>query len=264
MSEEPTAAPPDSPTAGALLREARQARGLHLAALAASLKVSPARLEMIEHDRWNELPDLAYARALAHTVSRALGIDPQPVLRALPQAQQPRLEKIDEGLDEPYRESSSGRWRDWPWRRVLVVGTVAAGVLAAVAWGSRFGLPVSAQQAPAPGADTMAPAVAPAAPSPSSSPSGGAATGPSQSAAEVTPARLRVSASQASWVEVLDGQGRPLLSRVISEGEVVELPYLPPMSLTAGNAAVTAVWVDGRAVDLTAATRENVARLDLR
>lgn len=260
MSEEPMSAPSDAPTAGALLREARQARGLHLAALAASLKVSPARLEMIEQDRWHELPDVAYARALAHTVSRALGIDPKPVLRALPQAQQPRLDKIDDGLDEPFREGSSGRWRFGPWRRVLVVGAVTAGVLAALAWGSRFGLRVAAE-VPLPGGDTTASVTVPAVPS---APASAAASSPVQTAAEVTPARLRVSASRASWVEVLDGQGKTLLSRVIGEAEVVELPFLPPMSLTAGNAAATSVWLDGRQIDLSTVARENVARLDLR
>jgi hypothetical protein len=51
---------------------------------------------------------------------------------------------------------------------------------------------------------------------------------------------------------------------VITDGEVIELPFVPPMSLTAGNAAATTVWLDGRPVDLSAATRENVARIDLR
>ncbi|MEN9419201.1 MAG: hypothetical protein RI988_2821 [Pseudomonadota bacterium] len=260
MSEDPVpAASPDSPSAGTLLREARQARGLHVAALAASLKVSPARLETIEQDRWHELPDLAYARALAHTVSRALGIDPEPVLRALPQAQQPRLEKIDEGLDQPFREGSSARWRTWPWPRVLVVLAVMVGLLGAVWWGSQFGLGMPAE-APVRVGDTTAPAAVPVPPAPPR----GAASSPVPTMAEVAAARLRVSASRASWVEVLDGQGKPLLSRVITDGEVIELPFVPPMSLTAGNAAATTVWLDGRPVDLSAATRENVARIDLR
>ena len=107
MSEVSSTQPSPKPTAGALLRQARQARGLHLMALSASLKVAPGRLEAMEEDRWHDLPDAAYARALAHTVSRALGIDPQPVLSSLPAASQPRLETLDEGLDEPFRETPS-------------------------------------------------------------------------------------------------------------------------------------------------------------
>lgn len=251
------AAPPESRTAGALLREARQARGLHLAALAASLKVPPSRLETVEQDRWHELPDLAYARAFAHTVSRTLGIDPEPVLRALPQAEEPQLEKIDEGLDEPFREGLSAGWRAWPWRWVLAACAVLAGAIA-VAWGDgRFGLGITALGS-APAASAAEPAAVPVAPAP------GSASSPVAGVAAAAPARLRVSASRPSWVQVLDGQGQPLLSRVIGEGEVVELPFVPPMSMTAGNAAATAVWLDDRPVDLLSATRENVARLELR
>ena len=248
---------PDSRTAGALLREARQARGLHLAALAASLKVPPSRLEMIEQDRWHELPDLSYTRAFAHTVSRALGIDPEPVLRALPRAEQPQLDKIDEGLDEPFREGMSVAWRGWPWRRALAVGAVLAVGLGAAWWSGGLGQG-EAGKAYAPEVSPAAPATAPPVPSQAS------ASSPLSKAVSATPTRLRVGASHDSWVEVLDGQRNPLLSRVIRAGEVVEVPYAPPMRVTAGNAAATAVWLDDRPVDLAAATRENVARLDLR
>ncbi|MDO8288324.1 MAG: helix-turn-helix domain-containing protein, partial [Parvibaculum sp.] len=46
-----TGAMPAEPTAGALLRAARQAAGIHIAALAALLKVPEKRLEALEHDR---------------------------------------------------------------------------------------------------------------------------------------------------------------------------------------------------------------------
>ena len=67
-------------SAGALIRAAREKRGLHVAALAASIKVSPRKLEALEADRYAELPDLTFTRALAHTVCRALKVDPEPVL----------------------------------------------------------------------------------------------------------------------------------------------------------------------------------------
>src|SRR5688500_5851649 len=47
------AAPPH--TAGSLLRAARQAQGLHIAALAATIKVSHRKLEFLEADRLDEL-----------------------------------------------------------------------------------------------------------------------------------------------------------------------------------------------------------------
>ncbi len=41
-------------TAGSLLRAAREKQGLHIAALAAAIKVAPRKLDALENDRWNE------------------------------------------------------------------------------------------------------------------------------------------------------------------------------------------------------------------
>ena len=68
-----------------LLRQAREAAGLQLAALAATLKVPVERLQALEEGRYQDLPNLTFARALASSVCRTLKIDPLPVLQALPQ-----------------------------------------------------------------------------------------------------------------------------------------------------------------------------------
>ena len=78
-------------TAGTLLRRAREAAGLHVAALAVSLKVPVRKLEALESDRYDLLPDAVFVRALASSVCRTLKIDPQPVLDRLPQTAAPRL-----------------------------------------------------------------------------------------------------------------------------------------------------------------------------
>ena len=72
-------------SAGALLKAAREASGLHIAALAVSLKVSVKKLEALEQDRLDLLPDTMFARALASSICRSLKLDPAPVLRRLPQ-----------------------------------------------------------------------------------------------------------------------------------------------------------------------------------
>ena len=53
---------------------ARQQQGLHIAALAALIKVSQRKLELLEADRLSELPDATFARALAQTMCRSLKI----------------------------------------------------------------------------------------------------------------------------------------------------------------------------------------------
>lgn len=95
-------------SAGAMLRAARQARGQDLELLAQVLKVPPRKLEALEADRYDELPGLAFVRGLALSYARQMGIDPQPVLGALPQAGTPpqQLEKVTRGLQTPYREGA--------------------------------------------------------------------------------------------------------------------------------------------------------------
>ncbi|MDQ6640467.1 MAG: helix-turn-helix domain-containing protein, partial [Pseudomonadota bacterium] len=105
MSEAGAAAGPvAAQSAGRLLREARERQGLHIAALAASIKVTQKKLELLEADRFEALPDATFARALALTVCRALKIDSAAVLRLLPPPAGHRLEQVGEGLNAPFRE----------------------------------------------------------------------------------------------------------------------------------------------------------------
>ena len=90
-------------TAGALLRDAREAAGLHIAALAVALKVPVAKLEALEADNFSALPDMVFVRALASSVCRTLKIDPQAVLALLPQGEGPRLSAADVGLNAPVK-----------------------------------------------------------------------------------------------------------------------------------------------------------------
>jgi cytoskeleton protein RodZ len=98
----PTASAPVS--AGALLRTAREAQGLHIAALAASIKVAQRKLEALEADRHEELAGPTFTRALAQSVCRALRIDPQPVLDRLPAAAPVELGSPAGNINAAYRE----------------------------------------------------------------------------------------------------------------------------------------------------------------
>ena len=114
--------PPSNGVAGAMLRAARKQQGLHIAALAATIKVSPAKLESLESGRYHELLDVSFSRALAQTVCRVLKIDPVPVLAQMPGAPPGVLGRVDGGLNMPYRERP-GRVApaDWaPWRHPVL------------------------------------------------------------------------------------------------------------------------------------------------
>ncbi|NHK98271.1 DUF4115 domain-containing protein [Rubrivivax benzoatilyticus] len=101
---DPVTPPPEGTTAGALLRAAREKQGLHIAALAASIKVPVAKLEALEADQYALLPDAAFTRALAQAVCRALRTDPQPVLALLPQTDGSALDHVVGNLNTPFRE----------------------------------------------------------------------------------------------------------------------------------------------------------------
>lgn len=92
-------------TAGEALRRAREARGLHIAALAATLKVPQSKLEALEADRYKDLPDATFARALARSMCRALKIEADPVLAMLPSGgAAASLDRVTPGLNQPFRE----------------------------------------------------------------------------------------------------------------------------------------------------------------
>ncbi len=102
MTEETNPSPPPSASAGALLRQCRETQGFKLDVLAQALRVSPAKLEALEADRLDELPDAMFARALTLAVCRQLKVDAAPVLALLPSQDVSRLApKNERGLDFP-------------------------------------------------------------------------------------------------------------------------------------------------------------------
>ncbi|MFY9513357.1 MAG: DUF4115 domain-containing protein, partial [Rubrivivax sp.] len=103
-------------------------------------------------------------------------------------------------------------------------------------------------------------AVAPV-PAPAPPPAVAVATPAPAAPSGASPLQLRVDA--ASWIEVRDARGALLLSRTVLPGETVGLDGALPIRLTIGNAPATRVSFRGKPVDLAAATRDSVARLEL-
>ncbi|KIQ27854.1 hypothetical protein RT97_21560 [Variovorax paradoxus] len=129
-------------TAGDLLREAREAHGLHIEMVAAALKVPPQKLMALEADDIDSLPDPVFARALASSVCRALRIDPAPVLAKLPTTRHTSLAVADRTLKTNI-VSGTPRWNGGrssvlPSRALLTVV-----VLLLIGAGALFWLPQS-------------------------------------------------------------------------------------------------------------------------
>jgi len=121
--------------ASASLRSLREAQGLTIEQLAATIKVHPSKLQALEQGRYDALPDAAFARALAMAVCRALKVDPQGVLASLPSAQPVRLSDVQEGA-VPFKPGRARLRLDstpaMPWKDLLAPRWLApAGVLLA-------------------------------------------------------------------------------------------------------------------------------------
>ncbi|MGC1175358.1 helix-turn-helix domain-containing protein, partial [Polaromonas sp.] len=96
------------PSAGSLIRQAREMAGLHIAALAVALKVPVKKLEALEADRLDLLPDAVFVRALAASVCRTLKIDAGQVLALLPQTGKPSLGQQHTPINAPFRSPGDG------------------------------------------------------------------------------------------------------------------------------------------------------------
>lgn len=97
---------PQVPERPVRLREAREAAGLHIAALAAALKVPVRKLEALEAGRYGELPDLTFARALASSACRHLKIEAGPVLEQIPLSPTPVLGDSHRAINAPFKGAS--------------------------------------------------------------------------------------------------------------------------------------------------------------
>lgn len=271
-----------------LLRQARESAGLHIAALAAALKVPVKKLEALEAGRYEELPDLTFARALASSACRHLKIDATPVLAQIPQARHAELGDSPQAINEPFRTPVAGlSFNPAGWlSRPAVLGALAL-LVGAVVLMFLPSQPVSmALQSPAssgvnePGA-ALAPvlaaatslgmASAPVADPPSSQPpvsvapaTDATASGAPPVAAGAADVLLSIAATGDSWVEVLNGSGAVVVQRMLKQGDVLDFSTAPPYSVVLGRADSAKVTVRGQPFDLAPYARNSVARFEVK
>ena len=277
-SSVPAAVPPRPTTAGGMLRHARQAQGLHIAALAAAIKVVPRKLELLESDQFDQLPDATFTRALAQTVCRTLKIDPAPILALMPPALgQQRLELVAEGLRTPFRDRP-GRLEPSEWTSVAMPALVLSAlllILAAAVYMAPAGWLKWPRTSAAPAASAPAAASAVVTETllmPSTMAASAAAPAEEAMPAVVSetalapgvPGVLQLRASEASWVEVVDARGKPLISRLVQPGESVGLDGVMPFKVRIGNANAMEVVFRGQPLDLGPFIRDNIAKLELK
>lgn len=297
----PDSVQPES--AGALLRQARESVGLHIAALAVMIRVPVKKLEALEADRLDLLPDAAFARALASSVCRALKIDPAEILRRLPQTPSPRLWTEDAGMNVPFRgpgdTARESFWRQFPKPVIVGVSLLLLGALVLVFFPDAEEAPLvhklaasdveqpAAVLVPAPisvlatlpaaqpvasaaGASVAAPAQpvlvapAPVRPPVAAETPRPEVVKPAAPGAATGTAVLTLRTKAASWIEVTDAQGVAQLRRIVEPGENTNVSGALPLTVVVGRSDATEVWIRGKAFALETVTSQNVARFEVK
>jgi cytoskeleton protein RodZ len=171
---------------GVVLREAREAAGLSIDAVAQQLKLHPRQVQALEEGRHDVLPGRTFVRGFLRNYARALQLDPERLLAMLPDAAPESLGTTAHNMGEIRFENEPRRsWSRW----VIPLALIALIALAAVYEYLRPGSelrkgaePTTASQgaiAPAPPAGEPAPP-APKGGTPLPNPLAGASTEPAQ------------------------------------------------------------------------------------
>lgn len=268
---------------GAMLRKAREAAGLHIAALAVLLKVPVKKLEALETDRLDLLPDTVFVRALAASVCRTLKIDPAPILERLPHTTALRLKTDESGINMPFRGSGEGSgllfWNQLSRPFVVAVLLLLVGVLVLVF----FPFTQRTEVASALTSETAAVIFPPTTATPASMTTDnpvatGAVVASSASLPGVVASAVPVmvpgsgatngmvvfKARGLSWVEVVDARGVVQVRKTMTDGEVVGASGAMPLSVVVGRADTTEIQVHGKPFDLTPIAKDNVARFEVK
>ncbi len=283
-------------TAGAMLRDARQAQGLDVDSLAALLKVSAQKVQALERDRFDLLIDPAFVRALASSVCRILKIDPAPVLKRLPAISAFKNTSQNRGINTPFRSRETGPGS--PLRMKFSRPAVLLGLALLLGALILIFLPALQQQIARykPGGQSAArrsevlepvagpawqPASQPAATLNLASELGQSAAQASASQASAATAvaaapllqpsaqagtswEVAFSAKNESWVKVTDAKGVIVLSRTLHAGEQAGASGALPLAVAVGRADAIQVQVRGQTFDLKAIAKNNVARFEVK
>ena len=274
----PTPAGP--PSAGAMLRQLRESAGVDPALVASAMKVSPQKLDALENDRLDELPDVTFARGLASAICRAFGVDPAPVLARMPLSA-PGLRGSEQQINQPFRRTAD---RPTPvgaasFSRPLLIAVGVLLIGAAALWllptlPIQLGTSGTDAASAAPGmVRESAPATPAPEPQPAEMPPGAMsaeqlapaapASTPLAAAAAPTADLLAVTATGETWLTVRDASGKTLLNRALTKDETVGLSGALPLSVTIGRKDAVRVTVRGKPLDLAALGKSNVARFQV-
>lgn len=264
---------------GKILAEAREKAGLTQDEAAARLRLMPRQVQALESGDMDALPGPAFVRGFLRNYAKLLQIDPEPLLQAC----------LAHGIDPSQSQISlhsenipiAGRARKG-WTIYLAAAVIA--IVALAGWFAYKDFSSGKNEPPQPAAEVqplpeaavvpqslpvepspqavVAPAPAAALP-PSAQPAPIEALAPATAATAAATARLGLTVSQSSWVNVHDREGKEIFNKTLSAGSNVSIQGTPPFHVIIGNATGAQVTFNDKSVDLAPHTKANVARLTL-
>jgi len=265
----------NAPTAGALLRQARENAGMHLGMLSVALKVPVRTLTALEADQYNSLSGPVFVRALANSVCRHLKIDAGPILALLPTASH-RLELMHPGLGSSQNESfwALGRRHIYANLHFLMLALVMVLLIAWVAWSpswstrSDFAEPSAEVQSGLASAGTKVTSIisVPVTTNAMAQDAAkvNAAQTPSTLKADGLAIDLVIKGKSDAWVEVKNSAGALVFNQLVKTGETHFIQSETVLSVVIGFAEGVDVEVRGKAFDLTPFNRGSIARFEVK
>ena len=273
---------------GPALREAREARNITQEAVAKQLRIDVSLVQALEGDDYSKFAAPIYVTGHLRTYARVLGMRPESFIEAyqnLGTAAPPTLERVAH-LDhqpEPNGNAQVPRW-------IVYLTTLAVVTVVVFMWRSEvtklimpimnapFMPEVSVEGLPSNGSTVQkldGGAVQQTLPLPTLPQSQGTDIAPAPEAAAPVPevaqpqlpasldlprAHLSLKAEKPSWVEIKDGTGERLFYDLMVPGDERTLEGVPPFDVLLGYAPGVNVEYNGKRVDHSIYTRQDMAR----
>lgn len=265
--------------AGVQLQQARQDKGLSLEQAAGQLHVPVHVIAALEQGQWEKLGAPVFIRGQLRSYARLLGMDAEPLMAAVAVEHLAPVALVSHASSGGLRRYADGLGRRLAYAGLALVVLVPMGLLARAYLQPQHAV-ASLDELPAavPAAVVSLPAAAdvaqlPAGPGVSSAPAvvdaagdAGQAVAPATLAAPpLAPAasadgRLQLRFAGDSWIDIAGPQGQVVEKALVGSGQQRSYELAQVSRVVLGNATQVQASIGGRAIDLTAMGRSNVAR----
>jgi cytoskeleton protein RodZ len=281
----------DMPSSGlAPFSELRERQGMSVGDVSARTRMAAKQIEALDRGDYAALPGFAFTKGAIRSYCKVLTVDPQPYLDAFiernPQAASPGGEVKVANLATTLPQRGDGGRTDKSYGNYWIGAGIAAMAVAILFFFARpasntnnvatnetvnratandgAGLGGNRSANPSNTSVTGVPLIDP----PGTVPSASAPAAPPAVPVPVIPVDNKAAKSGLSfelardaWIEVRDGQGKVLASKLYKKGEDARVDVSPPFSMVVGSASAVNAQLNGKPIDLKTNIKDDVARV---